>query len=1475
MNCTGEDKNEKRKGRTMGDLYPETIPRLLTQLDEVLRKSEALLIKQEQDFKEELQNFQNKCERENKEAEGKNHNVSGIIEARLKSVYQEICSIRDQVSEYRKSNFFSAAAGLLFASARRQTPSIEPIVFELEDLESCTEALYKIKTEFNRIRFGSDYGKGISGYKSSSNPKDLDIVDQAVCSFIFQYMEKEEQLYINSRMKYEQSLILQKSALRQNQYRENLQVKQRQEQERNKLWAEIRMELERLLPDEKVQMLIDQFDQSNKYRHRMNFTEKNRDGFLSRQILLHYIKWLKSEPLRAYLKEKCKKLFSERDIVLPYGIGVKGSQAWRIEADPKKPEDTQKFINTLMYDVLCGVPVGRLTYTVADPVRSGRSVTMFQNMKELIPELFGNKILSDKGEIGEQIRRLSAYVSRTWEEKLRDTDKTIFDYAEEHPEYQVQTEFLILFDFPTGIEERVLPELCNILDYGSACGVYACISCGTSSGEEYGDGQKKIMEEVRRRTLRIRQEGEYFFRGENEDLILCGKLDEEWFKQIERMYILFFEEVRHHKFVLTPAMRSLLLTKDSMEADAAAARLHQLNQLHQNFYGRLPDSKRAFQKEIVLGSLVLPDILYTGSAGQHWLQELFQTEDPKRPGNWRIGLPMLLDLKQGMHFYLECPDAVRSEVLTFTHHIIWTFLSFMPVGKVNICIFDGRQRGNSIIPFLDFRKQCPDIFDDKIYTLQEEMYEKLRALNCQIDEFIQDKLGNRYEDFFEYNQNTPSRSEPVTLLILYDFPDGMDRRNLDLLMNILQNGRRCGVYAVICRNPETAFSGYENTEHHIEEIRKYCEWIECSGGEYLIMPYRFPVYLPEMPKGAGADAFAAEYGKAMEKSRRKGLAFSDIMPKELFAAESARNLAIRVGVGDRDSVVSLVLGEGSSHHGLIAGATGSGKSTLLHTIIMSSMLNYSPDQLQLYLMDFKSGTEFKVYESVKLPHIRLLALDAMQEFGESILENLVQEMEHRAELFKEEADGVTSLQEYVRVTGRAMPRLLVIIDEFQILFNDAANRKVAEHCAELAKRIVTEGRAFGIHLLMATQSMRGISNMSLISGIVEQMLIRVGLKCGESDIRYLFSDGDSTKIQSMMKGPVGTAVMNLDYTAQQEMGFRVAYLDDDTQREYLKKISSRFSEYPCRLQVFEGKRTEKLLDYLRREGLGLTEEHPVRIHVGLPIKVAPSYTISIDKKRKHNLLICGSDAKMAARIADNYLISALLNRNVQVCCADGDLLVDDDSAREFYDLLSGWSGRFKLAEDRADIIQMIDEVYDQYQMRKKKSRKDTLFVVFKNLQFLDIVGMMLRGERVDRSEYLDEESFQSAEVPSDPLAAFDFDSFLPQQTPEADISVGEKLIQLLEKGSMYGICFVISSLEYQTVKDTMCSYGENTLRSFPERIVFSLSAADTEFLLDDVAVSGLKDNTVYFTDGVREKIRVKPYLSPEVSELREFFRENS
>lgn len=124
-----------------------------------------------------------------------------------------------------------------------------------------------------------------------------------------------------------------------------------------------------------------------------------------------------------------------------------------------------------------------------------------------------------------------------------------------------------------------------------------------------------------------------------------------------------------------------------------------------------------------------------------------------------------------------------------------------------------------------------------------------------------------------------------------------------------------------------------------------------------------------------------------------------------------------------------------------------------------------------------------------------------------------------------------------------MPRILVIMDEFQILFDDSTNRKVAMRSANHAKRIVTEGRAYGVHLLMATQSTNIISTLTLDRGTIEQMRVRIGLKCGEDDARYLFSDRYERDALDKMVGPKGTAVMNPDYTEQYgNTGLRVAFV---------------------------------------------------------------------------------------------------------------------------------------------------------------------------------------------------------------------------------------------------------------------------------------------------------------------------------------------
>ena len=136
-------------------------------------------------------------------------------------------------------------------------------------------------------------------------------------------------------------------------------------------------------------------------------------------------------------------------------------------------------------------------------------------------------------------------------------------------------------------------------------------------------------------------------------------------------------------------------------------------------------------------------------------------------------------------------------------------------------------------------------------------------------------------------------------------------------------------------------------------------------------------------------------------------------------------------------------------------------------MITNLALWYSPEQVELYLIDFKKGVEFKTYATYDLPHARAIAVESDREFGLSVLQRIDGELTRRGELFRKL--GVQDLGAY-RLTADAapMPRTLLVIDEFQEFFSE--DDKLAQEAGLLLDRLVRQGRAFGIHVLLGSQT---------------------------------------------------------------------------------------------------------------------------------------------------------------------------------------------------------------------------------------------------------------------------------------------------------------------------------------------------------------------------------------------------------------------
>ena len=199
-------------------------------------------------------------------------------------------------------------------------------------------------------------------------------------------------------------------------------------------------------------------------------------------------------------------------------------------------------------------------------------------------------------------------------------------------------------------------------------------------------------------------------------------------------------------------------------------------------------------------------------------------------------------------------------------------------------------------------------------------------------------------------------------------------------------------------------------------------------------------------------------------------------------APIASTLAAPVGIDSNNNVISLDLHE-KKHgpHGLVAGMTGSGKSEFIITYILSLAINYSPDEVQFVLIDYKGGGLAGAFENkkngIKLPHLVGTITNLDKAEMNRTLVSIKSELQRRQKVFNQAKDqlntGSIDIYKYqvlVRdgTLTEPMSHLFIICDEFAEL-----KAQQPEFMDELvsAARI---GRSLGIHLILATQKPAGV-----------------------------------------------------------------------------------------------------------------------------------------------------------------------------------------------------------------------------------------------------------------------------------------------------------------------------------------------------------------------------------------------------------------
>jgi len=707
-------------------------------------------------------------------------------------------------------------------------------------------------------------------------------------------------------------------------------------------------------------------------------------------------------------------------------------------------------------------------------------------------------------------------------------------------------------------------------------------------------------------------------------------------------------------------------------------------------------------------SVRMAALSYNLNLGGH-AKVLLETHYPAIYRHGKLIIPYCITVSEtnGVCF-LQTVDN-RNTVYKTMQSLILKLLLRMQPGLLKLTLYDGEGSGKNLIGLSHIDKR---IKGENILTDPGELKRALEAAVSDMNTTIQKVLGSKYADktLMDYNEIAGKQAKPYHIICITDFPNGLGKEHLELITKIVRSGKQAGVFVIMGADPQSApKSSYERID--ISPLLSEMSVVEVGSLDNNLQ-LRLNDYFPDTELLEEIQGYiSAEIKKA---SKVEVNLDSRVGEDKLWQSDSRSGIETPIGQLNVTDLQNFTLSveDGSAnipHHCLIGGATGSGKTVLLHNIICYTAWNYSPDEVQFILLDYKEGVEFKVYEN--LPHAKVLSIHSEREYGISVLEYLGAELTRRAELFKD-ANGAQNIARYKENTGQKMPRLLVIIDEFQVLLN--GDMKTATFVSKALYDIGGRGRSFGIHLILSSQSLSGVD----INQTLSHLGLRVALKLNtERDCEHFLGQGNHAPFKVLQKK--GEAIYNAQSGLPEgNVRFQVAYLSDKDINKKIAALQTKSVEVYGTDKPF----TPRFLydgnvsaSFVERE---YTPDHrKCKVYVGEPVALEAEHTsYSLLRQNESNILIVGQDILAAMSIL-NYSIRQIIPQSSEECkvyiC--NKVNMDNDYYGKLDSLREEFTGKVNLLEDDPEIQRAIETVFEEIEKRKTETNKNRIIFVFADI----------------------------------------------------------------------------------------------------------------------------------------------------------------
>lgn len=579
-----------------------------------------------------------------------------------------------------------------------------------------------------------------------------------------------------------------------------------------------------------------------------------------------------------------------------------------------------------------------------------------------------------------------------------------------------------------------------------------------------------------------------------------------------------------------------------------------------------------------------------------------------------LEIPKYVDFSQTPHIVISYNTNQTMHIATMAmEHILMTLLLAMPRGKVRLHFIDLGYSGMAQY-FIDNLGTLCDIHidTDSVNNLIVKLQKKAASI----------LKGEAKDEVYDF-------------VVVLDFPSGLDAIS-DSWRTLVEHGVNSHVHFFILSNYNKNFKQNDayNPLNENYELFQPVDGDTCIESAEYDTHYAFMRFNHENHPNILCKCVDYINGAIEQESEKVEI-------DESAYAETSSAIEAPIGKTSTGDVVNFKMDVNRGHyHAFVIGETGSGKSRFLHDIIINMISRYSPDDVELYLMDFK-GVEFNPYRAIK--HSRVILVDRADErITYEVIRELKQKMEKRQKILA--AARASDVDEYNKMSADShISQIILVADECQTLFSDdAKNNKLQRDMIATIALIAQQGRAYGVHLLLATQSLSNAPQLG--ASILNQIGEHYILPCLPADAQKLVPDHErkdtETVVSQMEKGKGQCYYQGADG----KFLFTFSYIPKgEVQDSLIDAAKKKSDEHNSNGQVYFSGSLQYAMDEQTIDVIAAKGRRHIVASPGQSIAIPQSpVTIPLRDESGENIMLLGiNDKQYVTRTSINTLVSMI------------------------------------------------------------------------------------------------------------------------------------------------------------------------------------------------------------------------------------------